>query len=324
MQSPDVYRDTFNHFLEHRMHLKEPRNLYEPMRYLLDLGGKRLRPVMTLMAADLFGQGYEKALEAALAIELFHNFSLVHDDIMDGAPLRRGMTSVHMKWNINTAILSGDAMLIRAYQLFETYPPPLFQNLLVCFSATALKVCEGQQRDMDFETSAEVTLDDYLDMISGKTAVLLGTAMQMGAMIVSAPEEDQRILYEFGRQLGIAFQLQDDYLDTFGDPLTFGKQPGGDILAKKKTFLYLKALELASETEANELSRLYCTQTEDATFKIQKVSEIYTETNAAAVTLDEIRKNTSAALHLLDALSITEDRKNALREFGTGLMKRIV
>ncbi len=324
MQRTDVYRDNFNHFLESRIHLKEPRNLYEPMCYLLDLGGKRLRPVMTLMSADLFGDGYEMALEAALAIELFHNFSLVHDDIMDGAPLRRGKTTVHLKWDVNTAILSGDAMLIRSYQLFETYPPPLFQSLLERFSATALKVCEGQQMDMDFETSPQVTLDSYMEMISGKTAVLLGTAMEIGAMIASAPEEDQRLLYEFGRQLGIAFQLQDDYLDTFGDPATFGKKPGGDIVANKKTFLYLKTLELASEEESKELSRLYHTQTADAALKIQKVSGIYSKTGAAAATLEEIRKFTTAAFRQLDTMSLSESRKSALKEFGTGLISREV
>ena len=208
-----------------------------PINYILQLGGKRLRPVLTLMTADIFDADYKKALDAALSVEIFHNFSLVHDDIMDDAPLRRGQQTVHEKWDLNTGILSGDAMLIMAYQLFENYEPKTFQDLAKLFSKTALEVCEGQQYDVDFETRDDVTIPEYLKMIEYKTAVLVGAAMKMGAIVANASKSDQEDIYSFGRLLGIAFQLQDDYLDAFGDPKTFGKQVGGDIIENKKTYL---------------------------------------------------------------------------------------
>src|SRR5690606_16859238 len=197
------------------------------------------------MTAEIFDCDHKKALNAALSIEVFHNFSLVHDDIMDDAPLRRGEETVHEKWDLNTGILSGDAMLIMAYQLFENYSPDIFQALARLFSKTALEVCEGQQFDVDFEIRDNVTIPEYLKMIEYKTAVLVGAAMKMGAIVAQAKEEDQDIIYEFGKNLGIAFQLQDDYLDVFGDPKTFGKQVGGDIIENKKTYLYLKAVEFS-------------------------------------------------------------------------------
>ena len=220
---------------------KHPKSLYEPIDYILSLGGKRIRPVLTLMAADIFDGDHKKAISAAKAVEMFHNFSLVHDDIMDDAPLRRGNETVHEKWNLNTGILSGDAMLILAYQYFENYEPKIFQALAKLFSKTALEVCEGQQYDVDFETRDDVTIPEYLKMIEYKTAVLLGAAMKMGAIVAETSEENADLIYNFGLNLGIAFQLQDDYLDAFGNPETFGKQVGGDIIENKKTYLYLKA-----------------------------------------------------------------------------------
>ena len=246
MQNIEVYQKSFISYLEDFAVDKEPNNLYEPINYILKLGGKRLRPVLTLMTTEVFGGIAKKAMNAALSVEVFHNFSLVHDDIMDDAPLRRGKKTVHEKWDLNTGVLSGDAMLILAYQLFENYEPKTFQSLAKLFSKTALEVCEGQQYDIDFETRNDVTISEYLKMIEYKTAVLVGAAMKMGAIVAKVSDEDQNAIYNFGRYLGIAFQLQDDYLDAFGNPETFGKQVGGDILENKKTYLVLKTLELGS------------------------------------------------------------------------------
>ena len=257
MKAIETYQKQFLAYLENYKSVREPKNLYQPIEYILNLGGKRLRPVLTLMTADCFEGNVNNALDAALAVEVFHNFSLIHDDIMDAAPLRRGHQTVHEKWDLNTGILSGDAMLIMAYQLFENYPPDVFQKLAILFSKTALEVCEGQQYDIDFETRDTVSISEYLKMIEYKTAVLVGAAMKMGAIIANASVEDQDRSYEFGKNLGIAFQLQDDYLDVFGDPDTFGKQVGGDIIENKKTFLYLKALEFSSESDQQKLKDLF-------------------------------------------------------------------
>ena len=256
MHSIEFYRNEFVSYLEKKTITKEPKNLYSPITYILGLGGKRLRPILTLMTTEIFGMDYSKALDAALAIEVFHNFSLVHDDIMDDAPLRRGKKTVHEKWNVNTGILSGDAMLINAYQLFENYEGDTFRNLAQLFSKTAIEVCEGQQYDIDFETRDDVTISDYLKMIEYKTAVLVAAAMKMGAIIANAPLKEQNHIFEFGRNLGIAFQLQDDYLDAFGDPKTFGKQIGGDIIENKKTFLYLKSFEMGTPEQIRAMEQL--------------------------------------------------------------------
>nr|MBP6585470.1 polyprenyl synthetase family protein [Flavobacterium sp.] len=273
MHSIQAYQEHFLNYLQQQHFLRDPKNLYEPIDYILGLGGKRMRPVLTLMAAEVFDTNFEKALPAATAVEVFHNFSLVHDDIMDDAPLRRGKVTVHEKWNLNTGILSGDAMLILAYQYFENYEPAIFKELAKLFSKTALEVCEGQQYDVDFETRDDVTISDYLKMIEYKTAVLVGAAMKMGAIIAETSEENANYIYDFGLNLGIAFQLQDDYLDCFGDPETFGKQVGGDIIENKKTYLYLKAIEFAQAEERDQLLHLYSIQPEDNSDKIDSVKE---------------------------------------------------
>ena len=224
------YQEQFLLYLSSQNFDKEPKNLYQPIDYILQLGGKRMRPVLTLLTADIFDVDYKLALPAAMAVEVFHNFSLVHDDIMDDAPLRRGKITVHEKWNINTGILSGDAMLILAYQYFENYQPKTFRKLAKLFSKTALEVCEGQQYDVDFETRNDVTIPEYLKMIEYKTAVLVAAAMKMGAIIAQTSKENSRLIYDFGLNLGLAFQLQDDYLDAFGYPKSFGKQVGGVII----------------------------------------------------------------------------------------------
>ncbi|GAA4939390.1 polyprenyl synthetase family protein [Algibacter agarivorans] len=324
MLSIEKYQEEFITYLEAYATFKEPKGLYEPIDYILGLGGKRLRPVLTLMTSDIFNGDYKKALNAALSIEVFHNFSLVHDDIMDDAPLRRGEKTVHEKWDINTGILSGDAMLIMAYQLFENYEAETFQSLAKLFSKTALEVCEGQQYDVDFETRSDVTIPEYLKMIEYKTAVLVGAAMKMGAIVAHALEDDQNNIYEFGRNLGIAFQLQDDYLDAFGDPKTFGKQVGGDIIENKKTYLYLKALEFSNEADKVELSQLFASDPEDVNTKIEIAKQFFMSSGSAEATKEAIEDYTLKAFTVLQALNISADKKQLLKTFGNNLMNRTV
>ncbi|MAZ73541.1 MAG: polyprenyl synthetase [Flavobacteriaceae bacterium] len=310
--------------LENAVIEKEPTQLYKPVKYILSLGGKRLRPVLTLLTADFFGNDYEKAMHAALAVELFHNFSLIHDDIMDNAPLRRGKETVHEKWDVNTGILSGDAMLILAYQLFEAYEPAKFQELAKLFSKTALEVCEGQQYDVDFETRDDVTIPEYIKMIDYKTAVLIGAAMKMGAIVAEASSSCCQGVYDFGRNLGIAFQLQDDYLDAFGNPKTFGKQVGGDIIANKKTFLYLTALNNSTKGDAETLVHLFNINPKDPADKIETVKEIFLTSGAAKATIAEIEAYTQKANTILETLKLSEEKKEKLRAFGKWLMERTV
>ena len=322
MLSIAAYRDLFLSHLKQEIIVRDPENLYAPIDYILNLGGKRLRPVLTLMTADLFGGKHQDALKAAMAIEIFHNFSLVHDDIMDDAPLRRGKQTVHEKWDLNTGILSGDAMLIVAYQFFEHYPAETFKELAQLFSKTAIEVCEGQQYDVDFETRDDVQVDHYLKMITYKTAVLVGAAMKMGAIVAKAPAEDAKAIYDFGLNLGIAFQLMDDYLDAFGDPDTFGKQLGGDIIENKKTFLYLKTLENLPDAEAMQLHHLFSISPEDTTNKIQVVKDLMISSGAAAQTQKEIECYTQKALQILEQLSIESSKKAILKDFAISLMNR--
>ena len=324
MEGIENYSKALQDYLFEVITIKEPKQLYEPIKYIVSLGGKRLRPILTIMSCDFFGADYKKALPAALALELFHNFSLIHDDIMDQAPLRRGKETVHHKWDLNTGILSGDAMLILAYQLFEEYEPAKFSELAKLFSRIALKVCEGQQYDVDFETKNDVTIPDYIKMIEYKTAVLLGAAMNMGAIVADASEDCKTNSYEFGRNLGIAFQLQDDYLDCFGNPETFGKQIGGDIIANKKTYLYLKALQNCSPSEAEQLIELFSETPENPSDKIKFVKEIYQSSGAAEASIQEILNYTEKANSILEQINISEDNKAVLRLFGEKLMKRNV
>lgn len=324
MHTIDHYRTEFISYLQEKIETKEPTNLYAPIDYIMGLGGKRLRPVLTLMTAEIFGADYKKAMNAALAVEIFHNFSLVHDDIMDDAPLRRGKKTVHEKWNINTGILSGDAMLIMAYQFFENYENAIFKDLAKVFSVTALQVCEGQQYDVDFEIRDDVTMPEYLKMIEYKTAVLVAGAMKMGAIVAGAPEEEQKNIYAFGRNLGIAFQLQDDYLDAFGNPETFGKQVGGDIIENKKTFLFLKAMELATKEQQQELGHLFSIQPNDVTVKIKTAKQIFVASGAAELAKKEIKNYTQKAFLELDAITLEPGKKKVLLTFGAQLMNREV
>ena len=318
------YQEQFLLYLENQNFDKEPKNLYQPIDYILQLGGNRLRPVLTLMSTEVFDGDYKKALPAALAVEVFHNFSLIHDDIMDDAPLRRGKVTVHEKWNINTGILSGDAMLILAYQNFEQYEPTIFRALAKLFSKTALEVCEGQQYDVDFETRDDVTISEYLKMIGYKTAVLVAAAMKMGAIIAETSEENANLIYDFGYNLGLAFQLQDDYLDAFGNPKTFGKQVGGDIIENKKTYLYLKAMEFSKPEEKEQLVHYFSIHPEDNSTKINDVKEIFNTTGASAATQKSIQDFTLKAFETLDKMNISEDKKAILKAFGDNLMERKV
>lgn len=324
MQNIQFYQEAFLKYLSHFKIEKQPQSLYQPVNYLLNLGGKRLRPILTLMTAEIFGCDHTKALDASLSIEVFHNFSLMHDDIMDDAPLRRGKDTVHIKWDVNTAILSGDAMLILAYQLFENYDAPIFQSLAKLFSKTALEVCEGQQYDMDFETRDDVHIEEYLQMIECKTAVLVGAAMKMGAIVANASDSDQNKIYDFGKNLGIAFQLQDDYLDAFGDSETFGKQVGGDIIENKKTYLYLKSLEFSNEEDRLQLEHLYGINPSDTTQKIESTKKLFISSGAANATQNEIENYTQKAFSILETMSISVEKKKILKTFGRDLMNRSV
>lgn len=324
MEILSKYNIVLQYQLENAISQKEPRQLYDPVKYILSLGGKRIRPALTLMVCDFFSDDFNKAIHAALAVELFHNFSLIHDDIMDNAPLRRGKATVHEKWDVNTGILSGDAMLILAYRFFENYEPKIFKELAKLFSETALQVCEGQQYDMDFETRDDVSLAEYINMIDHKTAVLVGAAMKMGAIVAETSQEDKDKIYQFGRNLGVAFQLQDDYLDVFGNPETFGKQVGGDIISNKKTILYLLALDSSTKVQAEELEHLFSINPQDPSDKIKTVTDIFIKSGAALATQAEIEKYSKMAYAVLDEINISEEKKEMLRNFGRDLMQRKV
>ena len=324
MHSIYQYQEFISEYLESQYETKEPRNLYEPIHYILKLGGKRMRPVLTLMSAEVFDADYKLALPAALAVEVFHNFSLVHDDIMDDAPLRRGNATVHEKWDTNTAILSGDAMLILAYQYFEKYKTDVFRDLAQLFSKTALEVCEGQQWDVDFEIRTDVSIPEYLKMIEYKTAVLVAAAMKMGAIVAETSNKNAELIYDFGLNLGLAFQLQDDYLDCFGNPETFGKQVGGDIIENKKTYLYLKAIEFATSEQKAQLLQLFSNHLEDNDAKIELVKSIFIATGASKATQQAIQDYTLKAFETLLNISIDNEKKDVLRSFGENLMGRKV
>lgn len=323
MNTIDTYKKALLNQLNTKIYIKEPSNLYEPIHYILQLGGKRLRPILTLLTCDIFSDNYQQALDAAVAVEVFHNFTLIHDDIMDSAPVRRGKVTVHKKWNVNTGILSGDAMMIMAYTCFDSYEPSTHKKLLTLFNTTALEVCEGQQLDVDFETRTNVSIVEYIKMITLKTSVLVAAAMKMGAIIANVDEKQSEAIYNFGLNLGIAFQLQDDYLDTFGDFETFGKNIGGDILENKKTFLFLKCIEVANETDKNALLKLYTSKSNDFK-KVKDVTNIFIKNNIANYTVQEIEKYTNNAFLALNSLSISDEKKSILESFGVNLMKRTV
>jgi len=297
-----------------------PKQLYQPIDYVMGLGGKRMRPILLLMAHQLFDKNIEKAISPALGIEIFHNFTLLHDDIMDNAPIRRGKQTVHEKWNKNVAILSGDVMMIQTYQLMLKVDSDILKEVLDIFSKAATEVCEGQQWDMDFETQENVQLSDYMKMIENKTAVLLAASLQIGGITANTSKENQNNLYHFGLNMGIAFQLKDDLLDVFGNPDEFGKQIGGDIIANKKTFLYLKALQLANDKQKESLVNYFKTQ-EQTEQKVMGVKTIFTDLDIPKHTKDMMKAYYTKAMKHLDA--IDSDNKVALIDFAAKLMDRI-
>jgi geranylgeranyl diphosphate synthase type II len=299
-----------------------PHELYEPCDYILALGGKRLRPALLLMGYELFRDDVERALPAAWAVELFHNFTLLHDDIMDAAPLRRGQPTVHTKWNANTGILSGDVMLIYAYRFLGLIESEIAPALINEFSTMATEVCEGQQMDMNFETRPEVSVEEYIRMIELKTAVLLGFALTAGGQCARAEWPAPERLERFGRLAGIAFQIQDDLLDTYGDPAKFGKQSGGDILQNKKTLLVLKALEVASETDRRELRHWMQTGPENPDEKIAAVRAIFDRNDIPELIEAEKRQYQEKAFWHLDGVAVQHERKAVLWKTVEGLLER--
>lgn len=300
----------------------EPRGLYDPIDYTLSLGGKRIRPVLLMAAHEMFGGKAEEVAHAALGIETFHNFTLLHDDLMDRSPIRRGMPTVFRKWNDNTAILSGDTMFALAWRYFLRQPHSNLQTILNTFNETAIEVCEGQQFDMDFETRSDVTISEYIEMIRLKTAVLLAGALKIGALYANAPAADIEHLYQFGIHAGLAFQLQDDWLDSFGDTATFGKQTGTDIKDNKKTYLFLKALEQANPKQHDQLTLLFGNNPEDADTKVKEVLSIYEKLNIRTLTEQAIEEEFHLAEESLNAIQLPEERKSTLYEISRSLLGR--
>ena len=301
---------------------KSPQLLYEPIEYTLSMQGKRIRPVLTLMACNLFSDVFEHAINPALGIEVFHNFTLLHDDIMDKSLMRRGNATVHNKYNENIAILSGDAMSIMAYKfIIESKPPNLFE-VLSEFSKMAIEVCEGQQYDMDFEAMTDVTTEQYIEMIRLKTAVLIAGSLKIGAILGGASPVDAWALYDFGINIGLAFQLQDDYLDTFGDSKTFGKKIGNDIAANKKTYLLIKALELAKGKTKTDLLQLITNNNTAAEKKIREVRRIYSQLKVEEHSKARMNEYYSKAIAALKSVNVEDEKKQGLMSFATKLMNR--
>ena len=300
----------------------DPIELYEPIDYIMSLGGKRLRPCLLLMACDLFGGDIEKALSAAIGIEVFHIFTLMHDDIMDKAPLRRGKPTVHEKWDTNVAILSGDVMMVEANRLMMLVDDDILRPVLDVFNETATGVCEGQQIDMNFETRGVVSVDEYINMIRLKTAVLLGGLMKIGALIAGASQQEATLLYNFGEQLGIAFQLQDDILDVYGDPDKFGKQVGGDILSNKKTYLLIKALELAAGDRLTQLNYWLNNDGANPAEKVNAVKAIYAQLDIRQAAEAEMNKYARSAMKSFEAINLPAERKQVLMDFAELLLVR--
>jgi geranylgeranyl diphosphate synthase type II len=298
---------------------KHPLNLYAPITYIMNLGGKRLRPALVLIAADLFGGDVIEALPAALAVETFHNFTLIHDDIMDNAPLRRGKQTVHEKWGVNNAILSGDVMMVEANKQLAKVDSQVLKAVLNTFNYTAQGVCEGQQLDMEFETREDVRISEYIDMIRLKTAVLVGGAMKLGAIVANASQEHAELIYHFGESLGIAFQLQDDILDVYGDPEKFGKQVGGDIISNKKTFLLLSLQKLLNDADQDKLANELLNQTDT---KVKNVTELYNQYSIKELATMEMQYHLNTAFDALNKIDIPADRKQALTQLANELMNR--
>lgn len=320
------YQQQIEQALKNKKYGSHPKELYDPIEYIMSLGGKRMRPVFVFLGCDLFGGNVSEAIHPALAIELFHNFTLVHDDIMDKAPLRRNQSTVHEKWDGNIAILSGDAMVIKAYQELSKCDKELLPQLLELFNDTALKICEGQQLDMNFEKLSKVSISQYIKMIELKTAVLLGASLKIGALVGGADETNAQLLYEFGKHIGIAFQLQDDILDVYSDTEKFGKQKGGDIVANKKTYLLLKAMEMAESNRylKEELQQWIHAPEFVPQEKVEAISSVYNFLNIKELARNEMRRHYDTALTFLENISVEETKKHKLIAIADSLMVREV
>jgi geranylgeranyl diphosphate synthase type II len=303
---------------------KTPKSLYEPIRYIMRIGGKRLRPMLMLFGYSLFKDNPKEVVKYAVAVEAFHNFTLMHDDIMDKAPIRRGKPTVHKKWNVNTAILSGDVMLVKVYDMFTDLDPILLPRVLKAFNQCAAEVCEGQQLDMEFEHQQKVSEREYINMIRLKTSVLIGFSLELGGILAGASEADCRGLRAFGINIGIGFQLQDDYLDAYADPTKFGKQVGGDIIANKKTFLLIKALEAASGTDKRELAKWLSATRFKKQEKVERVKTIYDHLGIAKLTGRATNLYFKKGFSDLQKLSCGADRAVGLRQFAENLISRQV
>lgn len=320
MDNIKFYADLIDKELSELTFSNSPKSLYDPIDYILKIGGKRIRPYLVLLAAESFGGDYKKALGAALSVECFHNFTLMHDDIMDSANLRRGNETVHLKWDTNQSILSGDALLIYSYNLLQVYEPTIYKKLNNVLNNVALQVCEGQQLDLDFEHKSDVSFEDYINMIKLKTAVLVGAALKMGAIISEANDKDLINIYKFGVNLGIAFQLQDDYLDTFGNEELVGKSIGGDIIENKKTALFHLSLLNANKQQANDLIALFNNSSLEN--KVINTTKIFKETKADIKTLELVEDYTNLALQSINGLSISNESKQIFIDFSNSLLER--
>jgi geranylgeranyl diphosphate synthase type II len=318
MHTIDELRALFIDYLKSESLPKEPHNLYSPNEYFLQIGGKRLRPVLLLLATDLFEGNVDKALPAALAIEYFHNFTLIHDDVMDHAPTRRGFQTIHEKYNLNTAILSGDVLLVKAYEMLGRIPAANFHKIFSIYTKTAIEVCEGQQYDIDFESRAIVTHEEYIEMIRLKTSVLLAASMQIGALLGNATDEDAKLLYSYAENLGIAFQIQDDILDCYGDEALVGKQPGGDILQNKKTLLMIEAMKY------NDVQLLQFIHNKDikSSEKIDGVLEIFEKYNIKSFALEQRDYFVNKSLSVLKDINLPDTKKNILKSLVEHLVVR--
>ena len=320
MDNIKFYADLIDKELSELTFSNSPKSLYDPIDYILKIGGKRIRPYLVLLAAESFGGDYKKALGAALSVECFHNFTLMHDDIMDSANLRRGNETVYLKWDTNQSILSGDAILIYSYNLLQVYEPTIYKKLNNVLNNVALQVCEGQQLDLDFEHKSDVSFEDYINMIKLKTAVLVGAALKMGAIISEANDKDLINIYKFGVNLGIAFQLQDDYLDTFGNEELVGKSIGGDIIENKKTALFHLSLLNANKQQANDLIALFNNSSSEN--KVINTTKIFKETKADIKTLELVEDYTNLALQSINGLSISNESKQIFIDFSNSLLER--
>lgn len=308
--------------LEEKRFGETPHNLYEPLRYILSLGGKRLRPALTLLGCYLFDDDFQKAMEPAIGVEVFHNFTLMHDDIMDNAPLRRGHVTVHEKWNANIAILSGDVMFVKANEQLMKVEDRILRNTMELFNKCAVEVCEGQQFDMDFEERDEVGEEEYINMIRLKTAVLVGFALRLGALIGGATDEQSAIVEEFGVNVGLGFQLNDDILDVYADQAKFGKQVGGDIISNKKTLMLIQALKQAKGADKEELNQWVHTEKFDAADKVKAVTAIYNRLGIKEKATERANSYFNEGFNALDKLNVSDEKKQLLKDFGLYLQNR--